>query len=346
MIDTEFNINNNTVFSDIPDKATKILSDTEKYTQIINDYNIFIQNKYTNDNVDIFEIIELFNNIFKNFIYQKISLNHETTYINFNFLTTQLIKITDTVDTDENKINNIKKYIEKVAKSGDENINFDNITIYTPDNITDITDIKEDYIKIIEKNPDVNMIVIAEYDFIEKSEDNSFNYNMTDDNYMLYKESYHDIITVNKDALTTIEDFLNKENYTKYPNSDYIRYSSIKTYNNNIPKTFIIQFNLAKDKFIITPAEKLYLNNNKYSENVNNNEKKFLSLQSIIFYSMGESVGKDYKSGHYTCLFKCNNKWYYYNDFPTVTISEYNTLDYVLKNDRFKHLKIRLLYYI
>jgi ubiquitin C-terminal hydrolase len=61
---------------------------------------------------------------------------------------------------------------------------------------------------------------------------------------------------------------------------------------------------------------------------------------------MGERIGKDSKSGHYTCLFKCNNKWYYYNDSPKVNIDEYDTLDDVLKNQSFKHLKIRMLYYI
>lgn len=62
-----------------------------------------------------------------------------------------------------------------------------------------------------------------------------------------------------------------------------------------------------KNNFILNPLIEFQNNNKNYN------------LQSIILHS-----GNDHNSGHYTCIFKCNDKWYLYNDMnnPKVSIIE------------------------
>jgi hypothetical protein len=181
---------------------------------------------------------------------------------------------------------------------------------------------------------------------------------MTDKNYKLYNNNYNDPIKGNIENLSKT-DFLDIKNYymhnlfTDTTKNDYIRHSTLNTYRDNIHKNFIIKFdiinNTTNDKYIIIPADKLYLNNEIYENNVKNQNTKYLSLQSIIFFSKGVPEGfkgTDTRSGHYTCLFKCEDKWYYYNDSPFM-IKEYSsTLDKIHENSLFKNLLIRLLYYI
>jgi hypothetical protein len=259
-------------------------------------------------------------------------------------------------------INSIKKRKSYFNNSGGYNkikFTFTNNNIYYSN--TDINNDPninaKDYFKIIEKINVKNTLEIYANNFINKS-DTYFIYDMTDDNYKLYNNNYNDPFKDNIDKLSK-NDFLDINKYTMQnlfsntKKNDYIRHSTLITYHDNIHKNFIIKFNIinntTNNKYIIIPADKLYLNNDKYENNVKNQYAKYLSLQSIIFFSKGVPEGfkgTDTRSGHYTCLFKCEDKWYYYNDFPFKIIEYSGTLDKIYENPLFKHLLIRLLYYI
>jgi hypothetical protein len=322
-------------------------STSQLYNKIIDYYNLNIQKNYTENNIDPFEIISLFENIFKKFIYHDISLNNEIIYIKFKYLQSKL-----------SSIKNIKSYFNS---GGYNKIKFKFTNNNTYSNNTDInndTNInKKDYFKIIEEINVKNTLEIYANNFINKS-DTDFIYDMTDDNYKLYNNNYNDPFKDSIDKLSK-EDFLDIKKYTMQnlfsdtKKNDYIRHSTLITYNDNIHKNFIIKFNIinntTNNKYIIIPADKLYLNNEIYENNVKNQYAKYLSLQSIIFFSKGVPEGfkgTDTRSGHYTCLFKCEDKWYYYNDFPFKIIEYSDTLDKIHENPLFNHLLIRFLYYI
>jgi hypothetical protein len=360
LINENYVINDANINNIDTSKATLMNSTSQLYNDIIDDYNLNTKKHYTENNIDPNEIISLFENIFKKFIYHDISLNNEIIYIKFNYLQSNL-----------SSINSIKKRKSYFNNSGGySNIKFtinDTNTYYS--NIIDInndTNINtKNYFKIIEKINVKNTLDIKIDHFINKSDkyfinksDKYFIYDMTDKNYKLYNNNYNDPIKGNIENLSKT-DFLDIKNYymhnlfTDTTKNDYIRHSTLNTYRDNIHKNFIIKFdiinNTTNDKYIIIPADKLYLNNEIYENNVKNQNTKYLSLQSIIFFSKGVPEGfkgTDTRSGHYTCLFKCEDKWYYYNDSPFM-IKEYSsTLDKIHENSLFKNLLIRLLYYI
>jgi len=181
---------------------------------------------------------------------------------------------------------------------------------------------------------------------------------MTTNDYKLYKCNYNELFKSNKTLINDFDDidtYIINENLiknTKLTNK-YVLYSTITINNNNNNKSIFIIFDLLDshiNDYTIYPTEKLYLNNLSNKEN-KDYQNKYLSLQSIIFFSKG-SIASDntseYNTGHYTCLFKCNNKWYYYNDNSLNVITEYEInlpLKDIIKN-YYYHLLIRMLYYI
>ena len=319
------------------------ITDIELKKQIINKY----KEKYTNDNYDLIEYIDIIDNIFKNFIFQNTKESIKKIYINVNHLKEKL-KTTKINDPNE---------IIKLLHNNIVDI-FDETTTYTYYDIDDIIDTNK-YFELITENENKNIINITFIDFKkERDNENNYTYDMTTDDYKLYNCIYYNLFKLN-----VINDFDDIEN-TYFINQKlkanllekYVLYSTITINNNNNNKSIFIIFDLLDsgvNNYTIFPTEKLYLNNLSNKENKENNENnnKYLSLQSIIFFSKGSIASNstsEYTTGHYTCLFKCNNKWYYYNDNSSNKITEYE-INLSLKDiieKYFNNLLIRMLYYI
>jgi len=54
--------------------------------------------------------------------------------------------------------------------------------------------------------------------------------------------------------------------------------------------------------------------------------------------------GSNVNSGHYTCLYKCNNKWYEYNDMDSSGIKKIGNLSDVTKNKDYTKNIVGLIY--
>ena len=158
---------------------------------------------------------------------------------------------------------------------------------------------------------------ITEYIIITVSDNtkdyNTKDYNMIDNAYKLY--TYDD----NMDF--TVNDKITKTSNIRWSDDGYVIIGTENIYTKNLPKARYLHFNNITN-IKINPSEKLFLNDKTYNENSKNSENTpFLSLQSIIIFEMGEKTKYSANSGHYTCIFKCNNKWYLYNDFSEPKVS-------------------------
>lgn len=149
-----------------------------------------------------------------------------------------------------------------------------------------------------------------------------------DDNYKLIL--YEEDISIYKSLENNNIHWIKDENNGKL----YTTYKIKKEININLQKSLLIMFNNITNKKIIT--EKLYLDDSKINS---------LSLQSILFYNAGNVLeGSDVSSGHYMCMFKCNNKWYLFNPSPTPILTEYENYNDYINEQRSKY--ITGLYYI
>jgi ubiquitin C-terminal hydrolase len=163
---------------------------------------------------------------------------------------------------------------------------------------------------------------------------NNITIEVNDDKDTITEESRNSIKELNSDDNVKKEQIMNmQENLGKfyyisrnekiistYPKVLYIYINNVN-YSNK--KLTLININ------IIAVQEKIDLNNNIYN------------LQSIIFH-----VGLA-DSGHYICYFKCDGKWYEYNDDNKVSnvANDYTTIDYRKLKKELSY-KIAGLYYI
>ena len=247
--------------TDIKVNNTSILTDTEKFNNIIAD----LKDTWSNKQLDISEYISYIQIIFNDtFFNLPIKLQKKTSKVYKNSID---IKDSDDIETQKDII------YKSISINYDYNI--------IPDNIIIHIGIDTDY-------------------------------NMKENNYKLYNYNITDVTV--KDKNTNIDKISWSED----------KYATIGTehiYTKNLPKARYLQFSNNNNKNIF-PSEKLFLNDKTYNENSENSENTpFLSLQSIIIFEMGNKKEYSAESGHYTCIFKCNDKWYLYNDTYTPKVS-------------------------
>ena len=156
-----------------------------------------------------------------------------------------------------------------------------------------------------------------------------------------YTSSINDL-TMNDNYEEVLSVHINQHNHNIHWTKDnddklYTTYKIKKEVNINLQKSLLLMFNNITDIKKIT--EKLYLDENN---------TKNLSLQSILIYLAGDILdGTSVSSGHYMCMFKCNNKWYLFNPTPTpipTPITEYENYNEYITNENSKY--ITGLYYI
>ena len=244
--------------TDIKVNNTSILTDTDKFNNIIADLKDTWSNKQKDISGYINHMQIIFNDTFFNL---PIKLHKNDTKV---YKDDCNIEDTDTIDEQTQKIYNFS------TKNYDYSTIIENIIIH-------ISDYTKDY-------------------------------NMIDDGYKLYNYDKIHLTVKDKDNISWSDD-------------GYVIIGTENIYTKNLPKARYLQFNNIKN-IKINPSEKLFLNDKTYNENSENSENTpFLSLQSIIIIEKGATTDFSIVSGHYTCIFKCIDKWYLYNDTYTPKVS-------------------------
>ena len=185
-------------------------------------------------------------------------------------------------------------------------INYNNLKVkYINHDIDDIDDKEINYIDFNKEQRDILFNEFIEKKSLKKI---SYDINWTADIQQDYKYLFN--------ALNDI--FNNSINIT------FIIELKINMNNLDFNKNYILNILLDNNININNIKNSLFININRYHYNgsilvkydyilnpsleFENNDKKY-NLQSILLH-----YGNNLNSGHYTCIFKCNDNWYLYND--------------------------------